>query len=124
MFSAAFLIPPALALAPATALATRSRSARTRAAPTGDLARRDSESAARVRNPNSKLAQTDHVKYYSVRYISVAINCGQSSSENCTYFESSSPTAGVCMAKICPCGDNICQVKKSQRDPLVDLSID
>ncbi len=33
------------------------------------------------------------------------------SNENCTYFESNSPTAGGCSAKICPCNNNICQLR-------------
>ncbi len=40
----------------------------------------------------------------------VTVGCGASSSENCTYFDSSSPVAGTCNMEICPCGDNICQV--------------
>ncbi len=32
---------------------------------------------------------------------------------NCTYFDSDTPTAGKCQVEICPCGDDICQVKKN-----------
>ena len=42
---------------------------------------------------------------------SVTIGCGQTSSENCTYFDSSSPTAGACSVTICPCSNDICQVR-------------
>jgi len=39
-------------------------------------------------------------------------NCGGSSSENCTYFDSStSVTAGACKFEICPCSSNICQMR-------------
>ena len=41
---------------------------------------------------------------------SVALNCGQQSSENNTYFESKGTESGSCTLKICPCNDNICQV--------------
>ncbi len=41
----------------------------------------------------------------------VTIGCGATSSENCTYFTSSTVTNGQCCATICPCGDNICQVR-------------
>jgi len=37
--------------------------------------------------------------------------CGQSYSENCTYFDSSSPTAGACSASVCKCQNNICQMR-------------
>ncbi len=46
-------------------------------------------------------------------FILVTISCGQMSSENCTYFDSSDiadVTDGCCVAEICPCGDHICQV--------------
>lgn len=39
------------------------------------------------------------------------INCGEMTNENCTYFESSGATAGSCQAEICPCNDNICQLR-------------
>ena len=41
----------------------------------------------------------------------VDVGCGQTSSENNTYFAVTGPTAGTsCSAKVCPCSDNICQV--------------
>ncbi len=39
------------------------------------------------------------------------MNCGDVTTENCTYFDSSSPRAGACSVMICPCNDNICQVR-------------
>ncbi len=33
------------------------------------------------------------------------------SNENCTYFNGAGLMAGACQATICPCSDNICQVK-------------
>merc|ERR1719445_2730462 len=39
-----------------------------------------------------------------------ALNCGATSSENNTYFESTGSETGSCNLKICPCNDNICQV--------------
>ena len=52
------------------------------------------------------------VQKYIASYVSVTLDCGETSSENCTYFESSSPTAGTCKVDICPCSDNICQVSQ------------
>ena len=43
--------------------------------------------------------------------ISVQLTCGQTSSENCTYFQSNSAEIGQCRIKICPCNDNICQLR-------------
>merc|ERR1711899_540951 len=40
-----------------------------------------------------------------------SIGCGGSSSENCTYVEISSPSAGMCNAQICPTTTNICQIR-------------
>jgi len=41
-----------------------------------------------------------------------AIGCGKTSSENCTYFESTgSEAAGACTIKICPCSSGICQLR-------------
>ncbi len=40
----------------------------------------------------------------------VTLNCGETTNENCTYFDSSGITAGSCSASVCPCADNICQV--------------
>merc|ERR1712045_568311 len=36
---------------------------------------------------------------------------GGSSSENCTYVEISSPSAGMCNAQLCPTTTNICQIR-------------
>merc|ERR1711910_243648 len=40
-----------------------------------------------------------------------SIGCGGSSSENCTYVEISSPSAGMCNAQLCPTTTNICQIR-------------
>ena len=37
--------------------------------------------------------------------------CGDTSSENCTYFQSSGTEVGQCRLKVCPCSDNICQLR-------------
>ncbi len=46
----------------------------------------------------------------------MTLSCGQSSSENNTYFDSGANEGGhvkegVCKAEICPCRENICQVE-------------
>ena len=52
-----------------------------------------------------------HVLICEYILLTVTFGCGGTSSENCTYFESSgTPSAGECRAKVCPCNDNICQV--------------
>ena len=43
--------------------------------------------------------------------LTVTLGCGESSVENNTYFEVTSPTAGQCSAKVCPCNENICQIR-------------
>ena len=43
----------------------------------------------------------------------VSLGCGATSSENCTYFESTSNSgtnAGACRMKLCKCSPDICQV--------------
>jgi len=40
-----------------------------------------------------------------------ALNCGSTSTENNTYFESRGSESGSCRLKICPCNDNICQLR-------------
>ncbi len=37
--------------------------------------------------------------------------CGSMTNENCTYFEVTSPPQGPCSMKVCPCSDNICQLR-------------
>lgn len=38
--------------------------------------------------------------------------CGETKSENCTYFTPpTTVTAGTCSLKICPCNNNICQLR-------------
>lgn len=37
--------------------------------------------------------------------------CGQTSRENCTYFESSSVPTGACRLEVCKCDDNVCQLR-------------
>jgi len=39
------------------------------------------------------------------------LGCGGTSSENCTYFQSGGQEVGQCRLKICPCSDNICQLR-------------
>ena len=44
-------------------------------------------------------------------FFTVTLGCGGNSNQNCTYFESSgTASAGACVAKICPCNSNVCQV--------------
>ena len=46
-----------------------------------------------------------------IRFILVTLGCGGKSSQNCTYFESSTaPGAGACGITICECSTDICQV--------------
>lgn len=37
--------------------------------------------------------------------------CGTTTSENCTYFESSNPSAGACVLEVCKCSSDICQLR-------------
>lgn len=37
--------------------------------------------------------------------------CGTTTSENCTYFDSSSPAAGACVLEVCKCSSDICQLR-------------
>ena len=53
------------------------------------------------------------MKHFWVRF-SVSIYCGQTSMENCTYFESNKIYPGGCKATICPCGKGICQASTTQ----------
>ncbi len=41
---------------------------------------------------------------------SVTASCGQTFSQNCTYFDSSAVTSGMCTATICKCSGTISQV--------------
>ena len=43
--------------------------------------------------------------------ISVTLGCGGTSAQNCTYFQSGGQEVGQCRLKICPCSDNICQLR-------------
>ena len=42
---------------------------------------------------------------------SVQLGCGQSASENCTYFQSNGQEVGQCRIKVCKCNENICQIR-------------
>ncbi|XP_059081532.1 uncharacterized protein LOC131879276 [Tigriopus californicus] len=37
--------------------------------------------------------------------------CGQTTRENCTYFDSSTVSSGACSLEVCKCNDNICQLR-------------
>ena len=45
-------------------------------------------------------------------FVSVVLGCGGSTSQNCSYFQSSANTlqSGQCTLKICKCSTDICQV--------------
>ena len=50
--------------------------------------------------------------FIQLHFVSVEYGCGQTSNENCSYFVSSGTvTAGQCRIKVCPCSDNICQIR-------------
>ena len=54
------------------------------------------------------IEQKNHVN----QSISVTLTCGGSSSENCTYFDSStSQGTGSCKAEICKLNSDICQIR-------------
>lgn len=50
----------------------------------------------------------------------VVLGCGQTSSQNCTYFESTAISNGLCRATICKATSNICQVSKSFNCPITE----
>ena len=76
-----------------------------KAGPTTGAVLKDTEYAAPVR--------------YTLFYVSISIyfyilviaRCGQTIAENNTYFESQGSESGNCALKICPCSDNICQLR-------------
>ena len=42
---------------------------------------------------------------------SVTAGCGNTFSENCTYFDSATVSAGSCATTVCKCNTNICQMR-------------
>ena len=47
-----------------------------------------------------------------ISYVIVEYGCGSTTSENCSYFvSSSSVNAGQCRLRVCPCSDDICQMR-------------
>ena len=47
----------------------------------------------------------------SFYFASVQLACGGKASENCSYFQSNGKEVGQCRIKICPCNENICQLR-------------
>ncbi len=93
-------------------------SARTEAAAMMVRVQVDTESAVHVRHLLHHLCSKQSLNMiYTLNvifiYIPVTLTCGEVSSENCTYFESSSPVAGACTVTICPCNNDICQVSSA-----------
>ena len=72
-----------------------------------ELVPEDTECVARV--GLSKIFQSPIGQNLS--QFSVQKTCGGSSSENCTYFQSSGTEVGQCRLRICPCNENICQLR-------------
>ena len=49
---------------------------------------------------------------FNLSYVTVEYGCGSTTSENCSYFvSSSSVNAGQCRLRVCPCSDDICQMR-------------
>ncbi len=96
------------------ARATQRLSVHLEVAPMTDLVPVDMESAALVSliSYNFSAISKFFIPVFAKKNISVTLTCGGTSSENCTYFDSSSPVAGGCSVTICPCNNNICQVSK------------
>ncbi len=94
-----------------TALATHWESASREEESKVGPARRDSEYAVHVRIFTSYFKILTFTYYY---IFIVTLNCGEMSSENCTYFEGRNIMPGGCEAQICPCNNNICQVSISK----------
>ena len=57
--------------------------------------------------PHSLKRSKNNILLFSL----VTLNCGGRSDQNCTYFESVGTEVGACSVTICPCGDNICQLR-------------
>lgn len=75
----------------------------------------DLESAALVNNSN--LLSTAQLLFQIILFsykFKVALGCGQTSSQNSTYFESNGFSSGLCKATICKATTNICQVEENR----------
>ena len=72
--------------------------------PVPDLVLKDTACAVLVR------IQIHCYQNVSKMYLTVTIRCGETKSENCTYFEASGTESGACRVKICKCDPNVCQV--------------
>ena len=70
----------------------------------------DTESAVLVCIINT--IQNHSIVCISFHIFLVALNCGEKSSQNNTYFESDGSEVGSCNVKICPMNSNICQVSQ------------
>ena len=73
-----------------------------------ELVRQDMECVAHVSTFTTLHKNTFFIVFLT---LSVQKSCGDTSSENCTYFQSSGSEVGQCRLKICPCNDNICQLR-------------
>lgn len=73
-----------------------------------ELVRQDMECVAHVSTFTTLHKNTFFIVFLT---LSVQKSCGDTSSENCTYFQSSGSEVGQCRIKICPCSDNICQLR-------------
>ena len=72
-----------------------------------DPAREAMEFAALVTTSFESMFQI----HISSSFLSVQFACGDTSSENCTYFQSNGKEVGQCRLKICPCSEHICQLR-------------
>ena len=91
-----------------TALALLQLSALPRGANKITLALEDSEFAVFVSKRCCVLSYNQQV----ITHFAVSIGCNGRGNQNCTYFESQTITSTSCLAKICKCQSNICQVSK------------
>ena len=112
VFFTDFPITLAPAAAAATAPATPARSARPGGERWRGHAPADSESAVSV-SASFDTVLDCYPEIFNQRILfTVSITCGQTSTENCTYFDNSGANLGACSATICPTTNNICQVNK------------
>ena len=51
------------------------------------------------------------LQFVSSMKVEATSTCGQTSSENCTYFESTGSEIGACQLEICRCSSNVCQLR-------------
>ena len=106
-----FLINPAILVVPRMEPVIHQKSVHLEEGPVLDHVHQDLEFVVLVRKYFWFIIKDLKKLVTSLIFFTVTVGCGATINENCTYFEATGLGSGECRTMLCPCSNNICQMR-------------